>query len=178
MPDQVRHDGMVGPDPLERQVQGDGGDVVGGVGAAGDEGMLVEVADLGGEALGERRADCEGVAHAVLAGAALEGGMVEVEEAFVAEGEGGAAAAERQAVFEIGPRPPAGAVAAFAPPLLEPQPQRQSARAGGYAVERELLAGAMLHAGRMAMVVERIVGVAGPERQARSELVADEGVAL
>src|SRR3954447_21602173 len=97
--------------------------MVAGVGAAAYEAVLVQIADLGVDAFGERRGDGHGVAHPVLAGARLEGGAVEVEEAFVAADDGrGPAVPQLQAVFDVRAEPPPGAGDPVAPPLLHPQP--------------------------------------------------------
>ena len=67
----------------------------------------------------------------------------------------------------------------FAPTLLEPDsPFSFPAAKLGEAIERDLLAGAMLHHGEVAVGILRVVRVAGPERHDFVQAITKQRVRL
>src|SRR5204863_9830353 len=89
-----------------------------------DEAVLVEIAGLELEDFRQRERQRGGGAHPVESVNRLEGGVVEIDERFVAEIERRRGlAAERNPQLDVGPQAPAGAVDVVAPALLEPQPR-------------------------------------------------------
>lgn len=88
------------------------------VGPVPNEAMLVEIADVGGKVLCNRRRNPDEGAGPVKAARSLEAGRVEIEERLGADDERGAAAlVQRQRIFEIGPDNVASPISRRAPPV-------------------------------------------------------------
>src|SRR5690349_2943353 len=85
-----------------------------------DEAVLVHIADLAADGLRQRRRDGHEIAHTIEAAGPLEARRIEVDERLATEVER-RPAVQRKRIFEVGADPPAGAVQAMAPTLLEPQ---------------------------------------------------------
>src|SRR3546814_20448885 len=86
-------------------------------------------------------------------------GVVDLDEAFVAQHQRGlAAGAERQRVFDLRAQPQPDIIAIAAQPLLQPHPARQLAAREPAERETDLLARSILHLGEVARSAERRVG--------------------
>ena len=153
-------------------------DVVAGVGAAADEAVLVHVARFAGQVL---VSGVEMVMRLRTRSSPVRrwnGVVLRLKKGSLLKVERGLAG-DRQRIFEIGPDAPAGTVDMLPPALLEAKPAVELSAANlGEAIERHLLAGAMLHDGEVAGGILRVVRVAGPDRHDLVEAVAEQGVGL